>query len=250
MSPAVAVVTDSTAYLPELPGVSVVPVHVIFGDRSWDEPDLTRALTAASRGRRDAPPGGSGSAPATRAGLPSGAQPAPGGLAGAGGDLTPGDLAGTGGDAAPGDLARAGGDAAPRDLARAGGDSTPGSLAGAGGDAALGDLAKGAGEPASAAWGDLATATTSRPAPERFASCYAVLAAQGAASVVSIHLSGELSGTVEAARAAAREAPLPVTVIDSRSIGMGLGFPVLGGGPPPPAAARPLEEGGPAFPGD
>ncbi|MEV4834855.1 DegV family protein [Nonomuraea sp. NPDC049486] len=125
MPPAVAVVTDSTAYLPEVPGVAVVPVQVISGDQSWDEPEFA---------------------------------------------------------------------------------------------------------------GNFATATTSRPAPERFASCYAALAARGAASAVSIHLSGDLSGTVEAARTAAREAPLPVTVVDSRSIGMGVGFPVL-------AAARAAEAG-------
>lgn len=69
--------------------------------------------------------------------------------------------------------------------------------------------------------------TTSRAAPERFARAYAEAAERGAAGVVSIHLSGEMSGTVDAARLAAADAPLPVEVIDSRSIGMGLGFPVL-----------------------
>jgi DegV family protein with EDD domain len=75
--------------------------------------------------------------------------------------------------------------------------------------------------------GDLAAATTSRPSPSRFAACYASLAAAGASGVVSIHLSGELSGTVESAVAAAKEAPVPVTVIDSGSIAMGLGYPAL-----------------------
>lgn len=69
--------------------------------------------------------------------------------------------------------------------------------------------------------------TTSRPSPERFARAYAEAAERGATGVVSIHLSGEMSGTVDAARLAAADAPLPVEVIDSRSIGMGLGFPVL-----------------------
>jgi DegV family protein with EDD domain len=121
----VAVVTDSTAYLPEVPGVTVVPIQVISGDQTWDEPAFT---------------------------------------------------------------------------------------------------------------GNFTTATTSRPAPERFATCYAALAEGGADAVVSIHLSGELSGTADSARAAARDAPLPVTVVDSRSIGMGLGFPVL-------AAARAAASG-------
>ncbi|MFC7588662.1 DegV family protein [Nonomuraea antimicrobica] len=75
--------------------------------------------------------------------------------------------------------------------------------------------------------GDLSFAVTSRPSPARFASCYSSLAAAGATGIVSIHLSGELSGTVESARAAARDAPVPVEVLDSRSIAMGLGYPVL-----------------------
>ncbi|GIH92111.1 DegV family protein [Planobispora siamensis] len=69
--------------------------------------------------------------------------------------------------------------------------------------------------------------TTSRPAPQRFADAYSEAAARGAQGVVSIHLSGEMSGTVEAARNGAADAPIPVEVIDSRSIAMGLGFPVL-----------------------
>ncbi|WP_433167409.1 DegV family protein [Kribbella sp. CA-247076] len=69
--------------------------------------------------------------------------------------------------------------------------------------------------------------STSRPAPQTFADTYAACAAAGAESVVSIHLSGEMSGTVEAAMIGAKESPIPVRVIDSRSIAMGLGFPVL-----------------------
>lgn len=84
--------------------------------------------------------------------------------------------------------------------------------------------------------GDLAAATTSRPSPSRFAACYAALAESGASGVVSIHISAELSGTAESARVAAKEAPVPVEVIDSRSIAMGVGFPVL-------AAARAAASG-------
>jgi len=69
--------------------------------------------------------------------------------------------------------------------------------------------------------------TTSRPSPERFLHAYREAADRGAAAVVSIHLSAELSGTVDSARLAADDAPIPVEVIDSRSLGMGLGFPVL-----------------------
>jgi DegV family protein with EDD domain len=69
--------------------------------------------------------------------------------------------------------------------------------------------------------------TTSRPAPAALSEAYAACSDAGAAAVVSVHLSGSLSGTVAAARVAAEEAPLPVRVIDSRSTAMGLGFAVL-----------------------
>ncbi|GAA3124546.1 DegV family protein [Streptosporangium carneum] len=72
-----------------------------------------------------------------------------------------------------------------------------------------------------------APVTTSRPAPQRFADAYDEAAARGAVAVVSIHLSGDMSGTVEAARAGAEDSLIPVEVIDSRSIAMGLGFPVI-----------------------
>ncbi|TWD82868.1 DegV family protein with EDD domain [Kribbella amoyensis] len=69
--------------------------------------------------------------------------------------------------------------------------------------------------------------STSRPAPQTFADTYAECAAGGAGSIVSIHLSGDMSGTFEAAMIGAKASPIPVRVIDSRSLGMGLGFPVL-----------------------
>jgi fatty acid kinase fatty acid binding subunit len=69
--------------------------------------------------------------------------------------------------------------------------------------------------------------STSRPAPQSFADTYAACATSGAESIVSIHLSGDMSGTFEAAMIGAKESPIPVRVVDSRSLGMGLGFPVL-----------------------
>ncbi|REE99281.1 DegV family protein [Thermomonospora umbrina] len=69
--------------------------------------------------------------------------------------------------------------------------------------------------------------TTSRPAPERFAHAYKVAAGAGAEAVVSVHLSAAMSGTAEAARLAAEAAPIPVTVVDTGTIGMGLGFAAL-----------------------
>ncbi|MGW2396565.1 DegV family protein [Kitasatospora sp. NPDC001664] len=69
--------------------------------------------------------------------------------------------------------------------------------------------------------------TTSRPSPETFAEAYRAAAEAGFEAVVSVHISAELSGTVEAARLAAAEAPLPVEVVDSRLVGMALGHVVL-----------------------
>jgi DegV family protein with EDD domain len=69
--------------------------------------------------------------------------------------------------------------------------------------------------------------STSRPSPSVFAEVYERLAVEGAEEIVSVHLSGAMSATVESAELAAKEVSVPVRVIDSRSIGMGLGFPVL-----------------------
>ncbi|MGC5021951.1 DegV family protein [Micromonospora sp. DT47] len=80
--------------------------------------------------------------------------------------------------------------------------------------------------------------STSRPSPEQFARTYRELLDAGADGVLSVHLSAELSGTVEAARLAAAEVDDRVEVVDSRSTGMGLGFPVL-------AAATAAEAGAP-----
>jgi DegV family protein with EDD domain len=79
--------------------------------------------------------------------------------------------------------------------------------------------------------------STSRPSPARFLAAYEDARHHGVTSVVSIHLSGELSGTVDAARIAAREASLPVTVVDTRQVGLGFGFAVL-------AAAQQARSGG------
>ncbi|MFC0039049.1 DegV family protein [Actinomadura rayongensis] len=69
--------------------------------------------------------------------------------------------------------------------------------------------------------------TTSRPAPERFADTYRSVGEGGASAIVSVHLSAEMSGTVEAARLAAASAPVPVQVVDSGTIGLGLGLSAL-----------------------
>jgi len=79
-------------------------------------------------------------------------------------------------------------------------------------------------------------ATTSRPSPEQFAAYYRELADAGATGIVSVHISAELSATHESALLAAMSAPVPVEVVDSRSIGMGLGYAAL-------AAAHAVRQG-------
>ncbi|MDG6108103.1 DegV family protein [Dactylosporangium aurantiacum] len=69
--------------------------------------------------------------------------------------------------------------------------------------------------------------TTSRPSPEAFADVYRRLLDAGAPAVLSVHLSAKLSGTYDAAVLAAAEFDGAVSVIDTQSTGMGLGFPAL-----------------------
>ncbi|MEO5745592.1 MAG: DegV family protein, partial [Terracoccus sp.] len=71
---------------------------------------------------------------------------------------------------------------------------------------------------------DYTIVTTSRPTPQVFLETYRRLAYEGAGQIVSIHLSGQMSGTVESARLAARDSPVPVHVIDSETLGMAMGF--------------------------
>lgn len=69
--------------------------------------------------------------------------------------------------------------------------------------------------------------STSQPSPEVFAALYQELSDGGVTHIVSIHLSEALSGTADAARTAAANAAVSVEVIDSASVGMGLGFAAL-----------------------
>ncbi len=66
--------------------------------------------------------------------------------------------------------------------------------------------------------------TTSQPPPADFLAAFRAAADDGARAVVSVHLSGELSGTVAAAEHAGHRAMLPVRVVDSRTVAMALGF--------------------------
>jgi DegV family protein with EDD domain len=69
--------------------------------------------------------------------------------------------------------------------------------------------------------------TTSRPSPAAFLEAYEQAAIAGCDGIVSIHLSADISGTYESATLAARDSPVPTVVVDSRSLGMGLGFAVV-----------------------
>jgi len=71
--------------------------------------------------------------------------------------------------------------------------------------------------------------TTSRPTPERFRQAFLAAAAGGSDHVVCATLSSRMSGTFESAELAAKEVDIPVHVVDTRTVGMGLGFAVLAG---------------------
>ena len=70
---------------------------------------------------------------------------------------------------------------------------------------------------------------TAAPAPGAFAEAFTAAADDGADAVVCVNLSSELSATMQSARTAATEfeGRLPVHVVDSESITMGLGTMVL-----------------------
>ena len=71
--------------------------------------------------------------------------------------------------------------------------------------------------------------TTSRPNPEVFVAAFEKLHGAGHESIVSVHLSSELSGTYESAVLASRKVDFQVDVVDSRGIAMMLGFAVQAG---------------------
>ena len=79
--------------------------------------------------------------------------------------------------------------------------------------------------------------STSRPAPAVLGEVYARAAAEGADAVLSVHLSAEMSGTFESALLAARDSSVPVTVVDSRQVGVATGYAAL-------AAADVVDAGG------
>lgn len=78
--------------------------------------------------------------------------------------------------------------------------------------------------------------TTSQPAPADFLRAYDNALENGAQEIITLTISGAMSGTLESARTAAQQAKLPVHLVDSRSNSMSLGWQVL-------ASARARETG-------
>ena len=76
-----------------------------------------------------------------------------------------------------------------------------------------------------------AVATTSQPSPADFARAYARAATEGAESILSIHLDARTSGTIASAESAARDAPIPVIVVDTRTVSFGVAVCGLAGSP-------------------
>jgi DegV family protein with EDD domain len=84
---------------------------------------------------------------------------------------------------------------------------------------------------------DFRPVSTSRPAPAALLEVYEKAAAEGADAVLAIHLSGDMSGTYESALLAAADSPVPVTVVDSRQVGVATGYAAL-------SASDVLDDGG------
>ena len=78
--------------------------------------------------------------------------------------------------------------------------------------------------------------TSSQPAPKSFLAAYRAAAEAGAQQALVFTISAAMSGTIESARRAAEESPIPVQVIDSKNNSMGLGWQVI-------AAARARDAG-------
>lgn len=68
---------------------------------------------------------------------------------------------------------------------------------------------------------------TSRPAPGQIREVYEQLEKEGYRQIISLHLSGRLSGTADAAMLAAEHVGIPVEVIDTRAAAMAQGYMVL-----------------------
>ncbi|PKO13643.1 MAG: hypothetical protein CVU39_17590 [Chloroflexi bacterium HGW-Chloroflexi-10] len=79
--------------------------------------------------------------------------------------------------------------------------------------------------------------TTSQPSPANFLSAFQTAAEKGYKEIMVFTISSAMSGTIESARRAAEESPIPVTIVDGKNNSMGLGWQVI-------TAARVREAGG------
>lgn len=68
--------------------------------------------------------------------------------------------------------------------------------------------------------------TTSQPTPEDFGVAYREAAEAGADAIVVVTIASNLSGTYQSATLAAKDAPVPVTVVDSQNASLGAGMMV------------------------
>ncbi|WP_062303883.1 DegV family protein [Demequina subtropica] len=69
--------------------------------------------------------------------------------------------------------------------------------------------------------------TTSQPTPVAFDTAISAAVADGAEGIVLLTLAGTLSGTAEAARAAAARSLVRVEVVDTRTVAMAMGFAAI-----------------------
>jgi DegV family protein with EDD domain len=69
--------------------------------------------------------------------------------------------------------------------------------------------------------------STSRPGPATLLDVYESAAREGATQIVSVHISGDMSGTFESAQLAARDASVPVLTVDTRQVGVATGYAAL-----------------------
>jgi DegV family protein with EDD domain len=74
------------------------------------------------------------------------------------------------------------------------------------------------------------TVATSQPSPGQFALAYDELVDQGCTQILSVHVASSLSGTLNAARLAARSVPIPVRLVDSGTASFGVACSVWAAG--------------------
>jgi DegV family protein with EDD domain len=70
--------------------------------------------------------------------------------------------------------------------------------------------------------GSTPSVSTAAPSPGRFAQAYERAAAAGASEILSIHIGSAISGTLNSARLAAADAPVPVRLVDTGTSSFGI----------------------------